>query len=131
MSTVTPPSIGRKLWLYIDHHAPARQHVPIIVCRDLSLPFDASIAFVHPKEQGSIFDYVAVSFADHDGRMHALTVPLRQPDDPRPVAREWVEWPKFQREQPAPPAQAPCRLPATSLSTGAIGVPSTGNIATE
>lgn len=104
MSTVTYPSIGRKLWLFLDFKLSRSLQAQNLICLEDGRPFDASIAFIHPKKEGSPFDYVNVSVADHSGNMHALTVPLRQEGQSRPDAREWVEWPKFVREQASAPA---------------------------
>lgn len=100
MSTVTHPSIGRKLWLFIEHEAHFGQHIVPFVCLEPGRPFDASIAFIHPKKEGSPYDYVTVSVTDHNGTMHTRIVPLRQEGQPRPDAREWAEWPKYERAQP-------------------------------
>lgn len=94
-----PPTIGRKLWLFIDTTQPRRAVVQNVHVEDPSQPLDASIAYVWPKSETNPYQNITVSFADHRGVIGSHTVPLRQDDQPVPDAREWCEWMPFQKGQ--------------------------------
>lgn len=105
-TTAIAPTIGRKLWLFISPEDRRHDWSKVVVL-DHTQPLDASVAFVHPPEKHPEFTYVTVTFADHEGRIHdGKVVPLRQPGQKHPEAREWVEWMPFQQGQ-AKAAQAP------------------------
>jgi hypothetical protein len=99
--SVTKPTVGRKLWLFIDPSAPRRSVVADVRIIDPDQPLDASIAYVFPARPDADFDLITISFADHAGVVRWHTVPLRQVGQPKPDAREWCEWPQFQKEQGA------------------------------
>ena len=98
MTTHITPTIGRKVWLFIARGARRMQTLDVHV-EDHDKPLDASIAYVHPREANDPYTRVNVSYADHLGVIRRATVPLRQPDDAYPDAREWVEWMPFQAGQ--------------------------------
>ena len=102
-SNIIKPTIGRKVWFFIDHLSQRRDAVESVHVSDSdpSKPMDASVADVHDAKPESEYDFVTISFADHDGFMHRHTAPFRQPGQERPNAREWCEWMPYQIGQAA------------------------------
>jgi hypothetical protein len=98
------PTVGRKLWLFIDHESPRQSFMEGVTVGDPAQPMDASIAFVADKK-GTDHHYVTVTFADHAGVLWAASVPLRENGQPQPNARTWCEWPAIQgAKKSEPPA---------------------------
>lgn len=93
------PTIGRKLWLFIDQTCERRHNFADVRSLDPAQPFDASIAYVYPDKKETDFFYIRVTFADHEGAPHTAVVPLRQAGQCKPVAREWAEWMPYQQGQ--------------------------------
>lgn len=105
-SAITP-TIGRKLWLFISPETRRHDWASVVVL-DHTQALDASVAFVHPPEKHPEYTYVTITFADHEGRTHeGKVVPLRQPGQKHPDAREWVEWMPYQQGQAKKEAAAP------------------------
>lgn len=116
MSETTPvaPTIGRKLWLFISPENRRHDWLEVAV-RDHNQALDASVAFVHPPSKHPDYTYVTITFADHDGRVHeGKVVPLRQPGQVHPNAREWVEWMPYQQGQAQREASAKAAVEASA-----------------
>jgi hypothetical protein len=93
------PTVGRRIWMFLDHSVPRPQGFAGVTVYD-GQPMDAGISFVE-KRRGH-YDYVTVSYTDHDGTTRAASgVPLRQAGQRRPNARAWVEWMPYQQKAAA------------------------------
>lgn len=98
------PTIGRKVWLFIDNQVPRRERYAGVVCHDERQAFDASVCYVHPTKKGTDFFFITVTFFDHEGMLWHADVPLRQENQIRPQSREWAEWMPYQAGQAKKPA---------------------------
>lgn len=96
-----PPTVGRKLWMWLDSAGSRPLSFAAVVVMD-GQPMDATIVFVE-KRRGD-YDYVTVSFTDHKGNTRAAGgVPLRQAGQRTPDARVWLEWMPYQVGQAKAP----------------------------
>lgn len=117
----TPPSIGRRVHFRLNGSTTGGvsnydSHLPVAEQQ----PMDAGIAYVWPKNPGSL-QYVNISVADHAGKVHGLTsVPFRQPSDPIPVGF-YVEWMPYQNNKHASESMGAGQFAGNAIQVTADG----------
>ncbi|WP_213956335.1 DUF2829 domain-containing protein [Variovorax sp. dw_954] len=98
---VIVPTIGRKVWLWIDLDGPRRFAMENARVEDPAQALDATVVYVLPVKGELDYYYVRLAYIDHMGVPGTTVVPLRQAGQERPNAREWAEWMPYQVGQAA------------------------------